>query len=52
MTGAEVIAILGGLIWIGERILSWTHKKKLTKKVAKVAEIVENGNGKPPAFEK
>ena len=52
MTGAEIVAIVGGAIWIIERVFSWTHKKEITKKVKKIVEVVENGNGKPPAFEK
>ena len=52
MTGAEIVAIVGGVIWIVERVFSWKHKKTRSKQVKKLVELVENGNGKPPAFEK
>jgi len=36
MTPAEWIALAGFLVWFGERIASWTHKKEVVKRLKKL----------------
>lgn len=55
MTGAEIAAIAGAVVWVLERIFSWKHKVKRSKQVSKIVEKTErieskycNGSEKTP----
>jgi len=43
MTPAEWIALAGFLVWFGERVASWTHKKEVVKRLKKL-----NGDSDDP----
>lgn len=55
MTGAEIAAIAGAVVWILERVFSWKHKVKRSRQVSKIVEKTEkiethcfNGTEKTP----
>ena len=48
MTGAEIIAAVGGVVWIVERVFSWFNKKDVAKKVKKIHDKMNGGMEPPP----
>lgn len=40
MTGVEIAGLIGSAVWVAERILSWFHKTKQSKRTKHIHDAV------------